>query len=325
MEEIARMVLDDVESTAKLKALRHNLIEVDFGTYHKLIQSRNSVNDIGASLEVAGDEKTRDLKSVLIANARRVQQGLRVLEEFSRMPEISMSSNIFSDARFEVYKLEQDLIGKLGRQEKKRILNGLYVILDMELLKGKDYLEITRKIIRGGCRIIQLRDKFNNKRIIYSEASELRDLCKSYNVVFVVNDHVDIAIAVQADGVHVGQKDLPVSVVRELVPLNMIVGCSVTSIDLALKAVHEGADYLGVGSIFNTATKSDAEVIGLEGLSNIKQVSTVPVFAIGGINHDNVRNVMSTGVDGIAVITAVLLAEDPENATREFIKLMGLD
>ena len=319
LEDIARLLLNDAALTQQLKTMRHELIRSDSSFQQQLLQSRNSEGDVGVDIEVAGEGKERELPTVLVANSRRVQESLRVLEELAKMPEIAckLDSGKFKHARFDVYTLEQKLLSKLLRQDKVKHLSGLYVIVDTQALKGRQHMEVARQVIRGGARVIQLRDKVQNKTELLPIAQRLRALCAERGVLFIVNDYLDIALAADADGLHLGQDDLPIRVARQLLPLGKILGCSAATIEQAVSAQSEGADYIAVGSIYPTSSKEGIEVVGLERLHQIRQAVSLPLVAIGGITKDNVSQVMAAGADSVAVISAILGAESPEEASRQ--------
>jgi len=198
----------------------------------------------------------------------------------------------------------------------------LYVITDEKIGLGRSHIFLAEEALKGGATVIQLRDKEKSGRELYKIGVKLREITKKYGGLFIVNDRLDIALAVGADGVHLGMNDLPISVARRIAGNNFIIGASVSSPEEAILAEKEGADYISAQSVFETSSKEDVKVIGLEGLKAIVKVSSLPVIAIGGINRDNVRDVMKTGVKGIAVISAVVSKEDVRSATEELKRLI---
>ncbi|MFB3053207.1 MAG: thiamine phosphate synthase [Dehalococcoidia bacterium] len=190
-------------------------------------------------------------------------------------------------------------------------LRGLYVIIDPARAEGRDEVEIAREALAGGARLLQLRDKRREKGLQLPIARALSALCRERGAPFIVNDHVDLALAADADGVHVGQKDLPVSVVRRLVPRQMIVGCSTNNPEEARRAEADGADYVSVGRLFPTGSKQDTRPATTETLRAVKAAVSVPVCAIGGITEANIDEVLAAGADMAAVIAAVIAAPDP--------------
>ncbi len=327
LEEIARMVLDDSSMTQQLKTMRHDLIRGDSSFNRQLLQSREAESDVGTNLEVPGEEKDKDLPSALVANARRAQESLRTLEELAKVPDtgIELDSDKFKQARFDLYKIEQELMAKLLGKEKLVHIGGLYVIIDTEILKGRSHVEVARQAISGGAGTIQLRDKVRSKKTVLTLARELQTLCTEKDALFIMNDYADIAVAVDADGLHLGQDDLPVKEARRLLPPGKIIGCSTQSVDEAIAAETTGADYIAVGAIYPTGSKTStttpAKVVGTEILKKVREAVSVPLVAIGGITADNAPEVIAAGADSIAVIGAVLGAESPEKASMQLAEL----
>jgi thiamine-phosphate pyrophosphorylase len=194
----------------------------------------------------------------------------------------------------------------------------LYVVTDDELSKGLGHLETARRALAGGADVIQLRDKRLPARELYEMAVNLAAIAHQRGALLVINDRLDIALASGADGVHLGQDDLPVREARRLAPPGFIIGASVGSVEEALRAESEGADYLALSPVFSTRSKDDAGPgHGLQMLARIQEAATVPVIAIGGIDRDNAARVIEAGADGVAVISAVVGQPDVEAATRE--------
>lgn len=322
LEDVARLLLDDESLTQQLKTMRHDLVRGDLPFNQKLLESRNSESDIGIDITVAGETKQKELPTIVIANSRRVQESLRTLEELSKTPNAlpGMDSEKFKHARFNLYTLEQKLVLRLLRQEKLRRLTGLYAIIDTQALKGRSHLEVARQIISGGSKIIQLRDKYTSKKELLPVAQELKKLCESNNVLFIVNDHLDLALACNADGLHLGQDDLPVDAARKLLPVGTLLGCSTHSVEEALTARQDGADYIAIGSVFPTTSKQEFTLVGLEGVRQVRQALKLPVVAIGGIDKDNASEVIAAGANAVAVISAILGVDDVETATRQIIE-----
>lgn len=323
LEEIARLMLDDSQLTQQLKTLRHDLIRSDPSFNRQLIQSRQAESDIGADMDVPGEEKEKELPLVLVANARRVQESLRTLEELAKVPNaaVRLDSDKFRQARFNLYTIEQELMSRLLGREKLVHISGLYVIIDTEMLKGRNHVEIADQAIRGGARTIQLRDKVQSKGKVLALARELQVLCTEKDTLFIMNDYADIAMAADADGLHLGQDDLPIEAARKLLPLGKILGCSTTTVEQAVAAESGGADYIAVGAIYPTSSKTStttpAKVVGLGTLRRVRQAVNVPLVAIGGITAENTPEAIAAGADSVAVISAVLAAESPEEASRQ--------
>jgi thiamine-phosphate diphosphorylase len=195
----------------------------------------------------------------------------------------------------------------------------LYVILDRVAARGRDLDEILAATLEGGCRMVQLREKEWPSGRLLPLAERLGGRCRRAGVTFIVNDRVDLAVAAGADGVHLGQDDLPPRAARPLLRPGMILGRSTHTLAQAERARDEAADYVAVGSMFETATKPDFELAGPDLLRRIRPLTPQPLVGIGGITHENVGDVIRAGADGVAVISAVCGAPDPAAATRRLL------
>jgi thiamine-phosphate pyrophosphorylase len=319
LEELARLMLNDAVLTQQLKNMRHEMVRVDLKRQQQLLQARNSEGDVGTDMEVAGEEKQREIPAAIVANARRVQESLRVMEEIAKAPGPGLDPEKFKQARFALYTIEKTLLSRVLRQDKIKRLSGLYVIIDTLALRGRSHIEVASQAIRGGAKVIQLRDKAHSKKELLSIAQELRNLCAERDVLFIMNDYLDLALTVDADGLHLGQDDLPIKEARRLLPIDKILGCSVRTVDKATIAQAEGADYLAVGAMYPSPSKETAEVVGTERLKQIRQSVNLPLVALGGITNDNASEVLAAGADSVAVISAVLGAEDAAAASRQLV------
>ena len=193
----------------------------------------------------------------------------------------------------------------------------LYLVTDTGLSRGRLCTEVVDAAIRGGVTVVQYREKSASTRRMIDEARELRQLCRAAGVPFIVNDRVDVALAVDADGVHVGQDDMQASLARKLIGKGRILGVSAGNVEEARRAEAEGADYIGASPIFATPTKPDAPApLGVEGLRAMARAVSIPVVAIGGINARNAAAIMAAGVAGVAVVSAIVSAADIEAAAR---------
>lgn len=197
--------------------------------------------------------------------------------------------------------------------------SGVYAIIDTGLLRG-DICKVTEDIIAGGARFVQLRAKEISAREFVKAGSLAAAICGRNNILFIVNDRVDIAIALNADGVHVGQEDIPVQTARKLMPGKKLLGLSVHSLEEAMAARAEKPDYIGVGPIFHTSTKSGlAPPVGTDLIRKIKTETDIPLVAIGGINEQNIRNVLQAGADAVAVCSAILVSDNIRAATEKLV------
>ena len=176
--------------------------------------------------------------------------------------------------------------------------------------------EMTFRALQAGVKWVQYRDKERSRREMYEESIRLMGIVKKFNATLIVNDHPDIALAADADGVHLGQDDLPVKEARKIMGKNRIIGISTHTVEQARNAGRDGADYIGFGPVFHTTTKDAGRPMGIEMLREIKRQVQIPVIAIGGINAENIRPVLETGVDAVAVSSAILRGDIEENAKR---------
>lgn len=199
----------------------------------------------------------------------------------------------------------------------------LYLVTDRGLSRARSTLEIVGAAVKGGVTVVQLREKDCPTREFIEQALTIKDFLKTRNVPFIINDRVDVAQAVKADGVHLGQTDMPLKMAKDILGDRMIIGISAESLEDAVTAEKEGADYLGVSPIFATPTKTDtATPLGMEGLKEIRKAVNLPLVGIGGLNRDNAAEVIRSGADGVAVVSAIVAADDPETAARELKKIV---
>ena len=199
--------------------------------------------------------------------------------------------------------------------DKKDLL--LYAVTDRSWLEGRMLTEVVRESLDGGVTFLQLREKHLDREHFLAEAKEMKALCREYNVPFVINDNVDIALEVDADGVHVGQKDMEAGDVRAKLGPDKIIGVSAQTVEQALQAEQRGADYLGVGAIFPTSSKDDAVEVSFETLKAICEAVSIPVIAIGGITRENVCRLEESGICGVAVISAIYAQPDIKRASAD--------
>lgn len=186
----------------------------------------------------------------------------------------------------------------------------IYLVTDEACLHGRPLLKCVEEALAAGVTLVQYRAKAADGGVLYAEACKLKELCDKYNVPLIINDRLDIALAVCAAGVHLGQDDLPCAVARKLLGEDFIIGVSAHNPAEAVKAVSEGADYLGCGAVFGTATKHDVAKLGLENLRAIRKAVAVPMVGIGGITADNYAEVLATGADGAAIVSGILAQDD---------------
>lgn len=192
----------------------------------------------------------------------------------------------------------------------------LYLVTDRSYIGNRNLLECVTEAIGGGVSLVQLREKTASSREFYELAVSLKEIASGHNIPLIINDRLDIALAVDADGLHLGQEDLPIEVARKYFGPGKVIGISVSNVAEAIQAEKDGADYLGAGAMFATGTKSDAKIVTIEELRRIKEAVSIPVVAIGGIKKENAANIMSTGIDGVSVVSAILAEENMELAAQ---------
>lgn len=197
----------------------------------------------------------------------------------------------------------------------------LYAVTDRSWLGGQTLSAQVKECLEGGVTFLQLREKKLDEESFYQEALEIKKLCREYHVPFIINDSVDVALRCDADGVHVGQSDMEAQDVRAKLGSDKIIGVSARTVEQAVKAEKMGADYLGVGAVFSTSTKLDAREVSWETLREICAAVSIPVVAIGGITADNLSQLAGTGVDGVAVVSAIFAQKDIKEAAQKLRKL----
>lgn len=198
----------------------------------------------------------------------------------------------------------------------------LYLVTDKSDNVEK-FLKTIEEAIKGGVSVVQIREKTAETLDFYNLALRVKEITTKYNVPLIINDRVDVALAIDADGVHVGQSDMPCDVTRKLIGNNKILGVSAATIPEAQKAQKDGADYIGTGAVFPTATKDDAPSITKQDLKEIVESIDIPVVAIGGINHDNASELTDTGIAGLSVVSAIMNADNPKKASKELLNIFN--
>lgn len=197
----------------------------------------------------------------------------------------------------------------------------LYLCTDRGLMSTETVEESVELAIKGGCTVVQLREKDCSSLDFYNIALNVKKITDEYNVPLIINDRIDIALAVDAAGVHIGQSDLPASIVRKIIGNDKIIGVSAATVDEAVRAKNDGADYLGIGAMYATNTKKDTRPVTIETLKEIRKAVNIPLVVIGGINKHTVPNFKGTDIDGIAVISAIIAEKDIEQAARDLLNL----
>jgi len=325
MEEYCRFVLNNSTLSGRVKALRHALCQAAAQLEQgKLLCSRDSQNDVGQALRFDGQMKRVSLEDCFVASAKRITEALRALAEVGQTLSPSLY-DAFEKLRFDAYTLEKDIyIAGFGYLRMRKVR--LYVLLTVKTQQDKQTLpELTRACIAGGADCLQLRCKGFPDRDVMNLSETFADLCRKGDVLSIINDSPDIAILSGADGVHLGQEDITVEKVRRLQPRPLIAGISTHNVEQLRQAVTQPCDYVALGPVFATQTKSHEPAAGLSYLNQamgvLKQCSMSHVV-IGGITLDNVYQVLEQGVHCIAVCGAICSAVSPEKACRDFRRVL---
>ncbi|MGB8700859.1 MAG: thiamine phosphate synthase [Thermosynechococcaceae cyanobacterium] len=313
VEEWCRFGLDDATLALQCKHLRQ-----DLGRWHHadFRRARDTPGDVGTALTHEQEQCRTDIPAVLQANFCRVQEALRVLEEYGKIYDPALGADA-KQMRYQVYGLEHQLLCPPDRLQRLRRSCVYLVTLPVDGL-----LDTVEAALKGGVSLVQYRDKDADDIVRWDRAQALRSLCRTYNALFIVNDRIDLALATDADGVHLGQEDLPVAVARSLLGPQRLIGRSTTNPEELARAMSEGIDYIGVGPVYATPTKTNKAVAGLEYVRYAAEHSRLPWFAIGGIDADNIDAVMAAGANQVAVVRAIMKAEDPTQAAQHLISKM---
>ena len=268
---------------------------------------------------------TEERKSLALDTISSLSTSIDILERLRGEDGPPLETEWVSRARMVLTRAQQKVAGEMRADTAARI-RGLYVIVDPEATNGRPVLEIADATLRGGAKVIQLRDKTRDKGDVLSIARQLKSLCDERDAVFVMNDDAAVALSSGADGLHVGQTDLPVPDARRILDPRQLIGRSNNTVEEAVDSQAQGADYLAVGAVYSTQTmgKTGRTSIGTETITKVKDLVSQPVVAIGGINAGNIGDVMRAGADCVCVVSAVTFAEDPERATAELVEGMGL-
>jgi thiamine-phosphate pyrophosphorylase len=321
VEEYLRLALDDAHLTGVCKQLRHDLAgalaQIPANQRHA---ARETQQDVGTQISTLQELSRTDLGSVVAANLQRSQQSLRSLEEYSKVASPAVAAR-FESLRYRLYTLEK-AIGVtrdgLQRLEDSR----LYVLID----GGESMEEFSRRaseLIAAGVHLLQLRDKRAGDRRLIERARKLRELTSGSKTLFIMNDRPDLAALARADGVHVGQEELSVKDARSIVGPQALIGVSTHSLEQARQAVLDGASYIGVGPTFPSATKTFDSHTGLELLRAVAAEIRLPAFAIGGISRENLADVLATGIERVAVASAVAIATSLRTAAEEMLSMLS--
>jgi thiamine-phosphate pyrophosphorylase len=314
IEDYARFSLDDAELSAALKQLRHDFASATADLVAAAILHRDTPGDVGTATKTPSEQTREDLAHVVTAAGKRLGEALRTIEEYLKTTDASRAAQIES-IRYRFYDIEQKVAFTLRPVACLFADVRLYVLVTESLCK-RPWLSVVQNAIEGGADCIQLREKAFESGELLSRARELVRICRPRNVLTIINDRPDIAVLADADGVHVGQADLPAREVRRLMGTRKILGVSTHQIEHAKQAVRDGADYIGVGPFFKSTTKTRDFVAGADYARQVVAQCPIPGVAIAGINEQNVDEVLATGIRAVAVSSAVCVADDPREAAQ---------
>lgn len=298
IEDIARFKFNSIHISRELKKLRHKVRTLSMDFDLNIIIYRDTTDDIGPEVdETLRIVRKHTTQSLISANFKRVQEGLRSLEETTQNRE-------FESIRYSSYQLEKSFFELLNK--KVFDLPNLYGITYSKESQGRSNINVVKEMIKGGIKLIQYREKELSIKDMLRECREIRIITKKSNVLFIINDHIDIALITDADGVHIGQDDLPISEVRKIIGNKKIIGLSTHNKQQAINASNDGADYIGVGPILSTNTKVNVcDPVGYSYLEWVVKNIKIPFVAIGGIKEHNIDEILSRGAKSIALVSEI--------------------
>ncbi len=309
VEEWCRFGLDDAGLTDECKHLRQELAH-----WHTadLRAARDTPGDAGTALTHPQEAERSSVQHVLQANVCRVQEALRVLEEYGKVyhPEMGTACK---QMRYRVYTLESRLMA--GQRAQQLAQARLYLVTS----PTDNLFTTVEAALKGGLTLVQYRDKTADDDVRLKNAQTLAQICRQYGALFIVNDRVDLAIAADADGVHLGQQDIPIALARQLLGSQCLIGRSTHCPDDLHRAIAEGADYIGVGPVYETPTKEGRPAAGLDYVRYAAAHATIPWFAIGGIDASNLQAVQTAGAHSVAVVRAIMHVAQPTIVTQQLL------
>jgi thiamine-phosphate pyrophosphorylase len=314
LEDYARFALNSAALQAELKAVRHELTDALAVVLPEAILHRDTGGDVGTAAKTQAELSREDMAHVVTAAGKRLGEALRCLEEFAKVDSPATATRL-EKLRYRFYVIEQTLAltlrptGRFGRVR-------LYVLITEEFCAGRPWQEVAEAAIAGGAECLQIREKSLDAGELLRRAREMVSICRRHDVLVMVNDRVDVALAADADGVHLGQTDLPAREARRILGPGKLIGVSTQQIEHARAAVLDGADYIGVGPMFRSSTKTRDILPGLDYAREVVREITIPAVAIAGITFENAPQVVVTGIKAIAVTQAVTMAKDVAGAAR---------
>lgn len=323
VEEYLRFVKNDRKSTSKLKELRHGLRQIiDKLGHDKILSARKAGTDVGKDIPNPSSAEKTEPEIIALASMKRIQEALRAIEEYA-VPIDMSAATIAGKMRFEVYQFEQNLLAENPRRRFEEVR--LYLLIGSDFCPQEKIIDLSEKLLDAGVDCLQLREKKLPDCEIYHLADKLAEICKKRNKLFILNDRADIAQAVDADGVHLGQNDLPIKVVEKFFRNDKIFGLSTHNDDELSGAIKLNPTYIAIGPAFDTRTKPHEPAAGLEFMEkalNTLHQENIPEVAIGGITPENLGQLLKIGAKRIAICSSILSAKKPaEQAKKIRLKL----
>jgi len=309
IEEWCRFGLENTQLSAQCKQLRQTLAQ----WHHPPLRiARDTPNDPGTQLTHPQEVSRTDLPTVVQANLCRVQEALRVLEEYGKLYDAHMAAAC-KQMRYQVYTLDTQLQPRSRLQQLHKA--SLYLVTS----PSEQLVSVVEAALQGGLKLVQYREKQANDDQRLALAERLCQLCHQYGALFIVNDRIDIAVAVDADGVHLGQQDMTMTIARRILGPGKLVGRSTTNPQEMERAIQEQADYIGVGPIYETPTKVGKAAVGQEYIRYAHQHAPMPWYAIGGINQNNLKDVLEAGAQRVAVVREIMQAASPTQVVQQML------
>lgn len=315
MEDYCRFAVDDAFLTRQCKHLRHELAEAFAEmTPTRLLEARDTIHDVGTMISTPAEQARASLQVVIQANCKRLQEALRSLEEYGKLRRPQIGKTLES-LRYQTYTLERAIL--LGTAARQRLADvRLYVLLSSE--KCQAALDWTiKEAAAGGAEMIQLREKNLNDRELLDKARNVRRWTREAGVLLIINDRPDIARLTEADGVHLGQDDFPVKEARRIIGPEALIGVSTHNLEQVRQAVLDGASYIGVGPTFLSGTKEFTEFPGLDFARAAAAETALPAFVIGGVNLENIGQVVAAGLNRVAISEAICQADEPRQVAKQ--------
>jgi thiamine-phosphate pyrophosphorylase len=313
IEEWCRFGVNSSQLVNECKQMRQELAK-----WHgmELRAARDTPGDAGTELTHPHEQQRSSIQQLLQVNFARVEEALRVLEEYSKLYDPDLGSAA-KQMRYRVYTLESNLLAY--RRHQVLLRSHLYLVTSA----SEQLFSIVEAALQGGLTMVQYREKIADDSVRVAHAAKLRQLCHQYGALFIMNDRVDLALAVNADGVHLGQQDISIALARQLLGPQRLVGRSTTNPEEMQRAIQEGADYIGVGPVYETPTKVDKAAAGLDYVRYAAENASIPWFAIGGIDANNLNDVLEAGAERVAAVRAIMQADQPMLMTQYFLSQLS--